>query len=124
MSFTRLKWRWWAPERLGKILPSGPVTLLWQETQVPGLGMLLERSPPIGRLVWHLPQAGATFPPRSGSANVTGVAQPFRPVHAVLLALLAALVAAVLLPGRERREDRGDVRAVRYVSRPVVQQTD
>jgi hypothetical protein len=45
------------------------------------------------------------------------VAQPFRPVHAALLAILAALVAAVLLPGRQRREDRGDVLAALRAAR-------
>lgn len=34
---------------------------------------------------------------------------PFRPAHAVLLAILGALVVAVLLPGRHRREEPGDV---------------
>lgn len=34
---------------------------------------------------------------------------PFRPAHAVLLALLGVVVAAVLLPGRGRREEPADV---------------
>jgi len=34
---------------------------------------------------------------------------PFRPVHAALLALLGAMVVAVLLPGRDRRAEPGDV---------------
>lgn len=45
----------------------------------------------------------------------------FRPVHAVLLALLGALVVAVLLPGRLRREEPGDILlALRIASGPTL----
>jgi hypothetical protein len=42
---------------------------------------------------------------------------PLRPVHVALTALLAALSAAVLWPGRQHREDRGDVLAALKASR-------